>query len=48
MNRNNYIKWIFGTILISAMIIGGSFVGGTFYPNPWTVEKLVNKVLELI
>ena len=40
MSKNTYIKWIFGTLVVSAIIIGGAFVGGTFYPNPWTVEKL--------
>ena len=23
-----------------SLIIGGSFIGGTFYPNSWTVEKI--------
>ena len=40
MSKNTYIKWIFGTLVVSAIIIGSAFVGGTFYPNPWTVEKL--------
>ena len=40
MSKNTYIKWIFGTLLVSAIVIGSAFIGGTFYPNPWTVEKL--------
>ena len=34
------IKWILATIILVAVIIGGSFIGGTFYPNSWTVEKI--------
>jgi len=34
------IKWISGTILLVAIVIAGSFIGGTFYPNIWTIEKL--------
>ena len=37
---NNTIKWIVATIILITLIIGGSFLGGTFYPNKWTVEKL--------
>jgi len=37
---NTFIKWISGTILLVALIIAGSFIGGTFYPNIWTIEKL--------
>tara|TARA_E500000331_G_C17174728_1_gene677747 strand:+ start:177 stop:842 length:666 start_codon:yes stop_codon:yes gene_type:complete len=37
---NNLIKWISATILLVAIVIAGSFIGGTFYPNIWTVEKL--------
>ena len=37
---NNTIKWIALTIVLIAIIIGGSFIGGTFYPNSWTVEKI--------
>jgi uncharacterized FlgJ-related protein len=36
----NITKWIFGTLLLAMIGFGGSFIGGTFYPNPWTVEKL--------
>jgi len=38
--QNSLIKWITATIFLVAMIIAGSFIGGTFYPNVWTVEKL--------
>ena len=38
--QNSFIKWITATIFLVAMIIAGSFIGGTFYPNVWTVEKL--------
>ncbi len=37
---NTFIKWISGTILLVALVIAGSFIGGTFYPNIWTIEKL--------
>ena len=37
---NSLIKWILATIFLVAMVIAGSFIGGTFYPNIWTVEKL--------
>ena len=40
---NTFIKWISGTILLVALIIAGSFIGGTFYPNIWTIEKLENE-----
>ena len=34
------IKWIFATVLLVTIGLGGSFFGGTFYPNVWTVDKL--------
>ena len=37
---NSLFKWIFGTVLVMTIGIGGSFFGGTFYPNTWTVDKL--------
>ena len=37
---NSLIKWILATIFLVAMVIAGSFIGGTFYPNIWIVEKL--------
>ena len=37
---NSFIKWIFATVLLITIGIGGSFFGGTFYPNVWTVDKL--------
>ena len=38
------IKWIVATIVLVTIIIGGSFIGGTFYPNVWTVEKIEAEV----
>jgi len=37
---NSLFKWIFATVLVMTIGIGGSFFGGTFYPNTWTVDKL--------
>tara|TARA_B100001113_G_C20934952_1_gene546111 strand:- start:127 stop:789 length:663 start_codon:yes stop_codon:yes gene_type:complete len=37
---NSTIKWVVATIILISLIIGGSFIGGTFYPNSWTVEKI--------
>ena len=37
---NILIKWILATVLLVAVIMAGSFIGGTFYPNIWTVEKM--------
>ncbi len=37
---NSLFKWIFATVLVMTIAIGGSFFGGTFYPNTWTVDKL--------
>ena len=34
------IKWVVATIILVTLIIGGSFIGGTFYPNAWTVDKI--------
>ena len=36
----NITKWIFATLIVAVIGLAGSFIGGTFYPNPWTVEKL--------
>jgi hypothetical protein len=41
---NSTIKWIVATIVLIAIIIGGSFISGTFYPNVWTVEKIEAEV----
>ena len=41
---NNTLKWIVVTIILITVIIGGSFVSGTFYPNVWTVEKIEAEV----
>tara|TARA_S200000501_G_scaffold212829_1_gene199922 strand:+ start:10154 stop:10816 length:663 start_codon:yes stop_codon:yes gene_type:complete len=38
--KPNIIKWILATSIVIAIIIGGAFAGGTFYPNTWTLEKL--------
>ena len=37
---NSTIKWVVATIILVTLVIGGSFIGGTFYPNVWTVEKI--------
>ena len=37
---NSLFKWIFGTVLVMTIGMGGAFFGGTFYPNVWTVDKL--------
>jgi len=34
------IKWVITTIVLITIVIGGSFISGTFYPNVWTVEKI--------
>ena len=41
--KPSIIKWIVATIILISLIIGGSFIGGTFYPNSWTVEKIENE-----
>ena len=33
-------KWILVTIVVAVVSLAGSFIGGTFYPNPWTVDKM--------
>ena len=38
--KSTIVKWVFGTLLIALIGVGGSFFGGTFYPNTWTVDKL--------
>ena len=42
--QSDTIKWIVATIILVAIIIGGSFIGGTFYPNVWTVKKIEAEV----
>ena len=44
--NDSTIKWIVATIVLVAIIIGGSFISGTFYPNVWTVEKIEAEVHE--
>jgi len=41
---NSTIKWVALTIILVVMSIVGSFTGGTFYPNVWTVEKIEAEV----
>ena len=38
--KPSIIKWVLATIIAVGVTIGGAFVGGTFYPNTWTIEKL--------
>jgi Bax protein len=37
---NSLIKWILSTVVLVSLVIGGAFIGGTFYPNTWIVEKM--------
>ena len=46
-NTQTTIKLILWAILIVALIIGGSFIAGTFYPNG-KEQKLVNALLNKI
>ena len=41
---NSTIKWVVATIILITLVIGGSFIGGTFHPNVWTVEKIEAEV----
>lgn len=43
-NTQSSIKLILYSILVAALVIGISFVAGTFYPNNWTVEKIEDEV----
>jgi Bax protein len=38
------IKWVVATIILVTLVIGGSFLGGTFYPNTWTVDKIEDEM----
>ena len=38
--KPSIIKWVVVTIILITIVIGGSFISGTFYPNSWTVEKI--------
>ena len=38
--KPSIIKWVLATIIAVGVTIGGAFVGGTFCPNTWTIEKL--------
>jgi len=42
--QSDTIKWIVATIILVTLLIGGSFTGGTFYPNVWTVDKIEAEV----
>ena len=38
--KTNTLKWIQAILIVAILGTGGSFFGGTFYPNTWTVDKL--------
>ena len=38
--KTNTLKLILAILIVAIIGIGGSFFGGTFYPNIWTVDKL--------
>ena len=38
--NTNTLKLILAILIVAIIGIGGSFFGGTFYPNIWTVDKL--------
>ena len=38
--KPSILKWVLATVIAVGITIGSAFVGGTFYPNTWTVEKL--------
>ena len=40
MKNNNIIKWILATVITVTLVIGTSFVAGTFYPNKWSTEYI--------
>jgi len=42
--QTSTIKWVVATIILVTLIIGGSFISGTFYPNVWTVDKIEAEV----
>ena len=42
--QSSTIKWVVATIILVTLIIGGSFMGGTFYPNTWTVDKIEDEM----
>jgi uncharacterized FlgJ-related protein len=39
MTKQN-LHLIIGTVLLSTIVIGLSFLAGTFYPNKWSTEKI--------
>jgi len=41
---NSTIKWVALTVILIVMSITGSFTGGTFYPNTWTVDKIEDEM----
>ena len=38
--KTNTLKLILAILIVAIIGTGGSFFGGTFYPNTWTVDKL--------
>ena len=42
--QQDTIKWIVATIILITIIIGGSFISGTFYPNTWTVDRIEDEM----
>ena len=38
--KPNIIKWMLATVIVVAIIIGGAFVGGTFFPNKWVTQDI--------
>ena len=40
----NTIKWLVATIVLVTLVIGGSFISGTFYPNVWTVDRIQDEL----
>ncbi len=40
---NSLFKWIFATVLVMTIGIGGSFFGGTFYPKTNYINNFKNK-----
>jgi len=38
--KPSIIKWVFATILVVSITLGGAFVGGTFFPNKWVTQDI--------
>ncbi len=43
-NTQNTIKLILYAIILVALVIGGSFIAGTFYPNTHVVDKIEDEM----